>query len=343
MDLNLKKIKKPKVMIISGPTASGKTKVAIDLAKAVRSSVGISVEIVNFDSLLFYRELKIGTAAPSLQEMQEVPHHLVGIVSVRNPLNANSFMLLAQEIIAKLHQQDIVPLLVGGSGFYLRALLHGMYESPSTPSIIKSKSDELYLNEGIVPFLRILEQEDSDSLQKLHINDHYRIRRAVEHYWTHGTKFSLLKDLWERQQKQHQEQHQERHQNIHGWELLHFYLEVPSVTHRQLIAERVDVMLENGLQEEVTGLLAQGFSGEEKPLQSIGYKEMVDCCQSKNDDNAERMGAIIQTVREKIITSTRRLAKAQRTWFRKVIDKQQYNPLLCRKHIFDQGSKFCIS
>mgnify|MGYP001386056894 CR=1 FL=1 len=127
-----------KVIIISGPTASGKTKVSLKLIQKGKQK-NIPFAIVNFDSLLFYNELNIGTAKPTIEELDQFPHHMVNIASITNPLNASDYYKKAIPIIQKLHEDNIIPILVGGSGFYLRSLIKGMYKCPTISNELKEK------------------------------------------------------------------------------------------------------------------------------------------------------------------------------------------------------------
>ncbi|MFA5584489.1 MAG: tRNA (adenosine(37)-N6)-dimethylallyltransferase MiaA, partial [Bacteriovoracaceae bacterium] len=201
-----------KVIVVSGPTACGKTKISIDLA------IKFNAEVVNFDSLLLYKEISIGTAKPTSYEMNGVPHHMIDVATISDPLNASSYALNALPVINDIHRRGKNVILTGGSGFYLQALLKGMYDSPTTPPHISQRSDELYQAEGIGPFLEILKIEDINSFKRYHENDHYRIRRAVEHFWTHGTPLSEIRE------SKDQENQKLVDGNIHGWDLLHIYL-----------------------------------------------------------------------------------------------------------------------
>lgn len=294
------------VCVISGPTASGKTKTSLELCRLFPEA-----EVVNFDSLLFYKELNIGTAKPDAEETAACPHHLIDIRSAKDPLNAADFQDLALQEIARLHERGKIPVLTGGSGFYLQALIYGMFDSSGADQDTRERSDHLYKEEGIAPFLEILAQKDPESRARYHENDHYRIRRAVEHLWTTGSKFS--------DQRHAMMERRERDSNAVrlGWELFHAYLDIPKDLHFQIICERTKQMLANGLIEEVEGLLLNGFTGKEKPLGSIGYKETIQYLEGKLDR---------AQLEERINISTRQLAKAQRTWFKKV-EKNMYNPL----------------
>lgn len=287
-----------KLLIVSGPTATGKTHAAILLGQIFGG------EVVNFDSLNFYSQLNIGTAKPSLRERSLVPHHLFDVASISAPMNAADFVKRALPVINEVHARKKLPILVGGSGFYLQALVEGMWDSPTTPLEVQAKSDQLYKQSGISPFIEVLESHDPLSHQRLHANDHYRIRRATEHFWTHGTPFSAAKNNFQSQHTQ-------------SWDVFHAYLDIPKEDHWKIIENRSQKMVEFGLIQEVRELLQQGYIGTEKPLQSIGYKETIDWIQGV-------YGSDQTAYLERLSINTRRLAKSQRTWFKKK-DKIQYD------------------
>lgn len=292
------------ICIISGPTASGKTSTSIELAKQFGG------EIVNFDSLLFYRELNIGTAKPTKEEMQNIVHHQINTHSAKNPINAADYIQATLPLINELHNQEKIVYLVGGSGFYLQALLYGMFESTTTPKEILQQSDSLYEAHGIAPFLEILKANDPQSLEKYHANDHYRIRRAVEHFWANGSAFSESRHSMD-QKRSNGPMYQFK------WNVFHAYLDIPKEKHWDLIQKRTEQMINEGLLDEVRNLLNSNFTGKEKPLQSIGYKETQDFLSGKIETISE--------LEERISISTRQLAKSQRTWFKKQ-KKYNYDP-----------------
>jgi tRNA dimethylallyltransferase len=309
-----------KVIVISGPTASGKTSISIDLAKK------FGAEIVNFDSLLLYKEINIGTAKPTQEEQSLVPHHMIDVTSISHPMNAANYANHALPVVNHLLSAGKLVLLVGGSGFYLQALLRGMYDSPTTPPEILKKSNELYEHSGINPFREVLKLHDPASYDRYHENDHYRIRRAVEHWWSHGTP------LFEERLKKESANQNLQKSNIHGWDVLHLYLNLPKEEHLNIISNRTDQMINSGLIEEVRGLINNGFSGNEKPLQAIGYKETLDFIAGKLTNREE--------LKERIIISTRQLAKSQRTWFNRDEEKREFHPLDQKSEIFDQVDEF---
>lgn len=309
-----------KVIVISGPTASGKTDLAVELA------LKFGGEVVNFDSLLLYREITIGTAKPTEDERRSVPHHLIDVRSIKDPMNAADYAREAFPVVEKLLSENKIVFLAGGSGFYLQALLKGMYDSPTTPEEITKRSDELYEKEGIQPFLEILKTNDLKSIERYHENDHYRIRRAVEHWWTTGSPLSLA-----RKEKDAANEVLDR-PTIHNWDVLHIYLDLPKEEHLKIIERRTDRMLSGGLIEEVQNLLAQGFTGLEKPLQSIGYKETLDYING--------VFKSLDECRERIVISTRQLAKSQRTWFNRDKTKKTFHPINDKEKILSEVETF---
>lgn len=317
---------KNKLIIISGPTASGKTSTSIQLAKHISHTLKRKVSIINFDSLLFYQELSIGTAKPTAIEMSNIPHYLVGTSSINTPLNAAQYIKDAEAIIRKLHQDNEIVILVGGSAFYLRALLKGMYESASTDDQIKKEATELLKNSGISPIIDFLKVHDPDVFKYLHENDHYRLVRAYEHFKSTGTKISEQKKLLDENDPY------DLSKINHPWDILHFYLDLDKELHQKLIRQRTKTMFELGLENEVRALLNQGFDPQLKPLQSIGYKETIDYIRgnySTLDDCIER-----------IVISTRQLAKSQRTFFKKIHPKTEVNPLLDQQKILEITESF---
>jgi tRNA dimethylallyltransferase len=306
-----------KVIVISGPTASGKTDISIELARTLGG------EIVNFDSLLLYKEITIGTAKPTKEEQGEIPHHMVDVASISSPLNAADYAKMALPIIQKLLEQKKLVYLVGGSGFYLQALLKGMYDSPTTAKEITEKSDALYEEQGIAPFLEFLKQNDFASFERYHENDHYRVRRAVEHYWNTGTPLS---------EKRAEKDQEVIESNIHGWKVLHLHLDLPKDEHLKIIEKRTQRMLQTGLIDEVKNLLSVGFTGQEKPLQSIGYKEVLEFISGTFKD--------LNECEERIVISTRQLAKSQRTWFNRISNKLSFHPLQDKAQILSESRKF---
>ena len=297
---------KDKVIIISGATATGKTKLSI---KIVQNFPSFNFGVVNFDSLLFYKELNIGTAKPSQEELELVEHHLVSIESISNEINASSFVEKASLKIEEIISERKIPVLVGGSTFYLRALIKGMYNSPTTSLEIKKEVENILKTEGSNYFSNYLKIHDFESYESIHENDFYRIQRAYEHYQMTGKKISEEKINSKKNGAYNFSE------NIRvNWDILHLNLNLEKEVHWKIMHERVQRMLEEGLVDEVSNLLANGFTGKEKALQSIGYKETLSYLQGEIKTKEELI--------EKIYFSTRRLAKSQKNFLKKIEPKE---------------------
>ncbi len=310
-----------KTIIVSGPTGCGKTSTSIEIGKYLKTN-GIDSVIVNFDSLCFYKELNIGTAKPNKKERAEHPHTLVDVVSINEDFNSSHFIKLAEEEIEKLHEKGIIPILVGGSAFYLRALIKGMYETQATPDSIKQKIEELLENEGLSALILKLEELDPKAMEALHPNDEYRIIRALEHCMTTGQKWSEQK-----QQKDNIDPYDLANNIEKDWDIFHVYLNIPKEEHYPLIETRARKMVEAGLIEEVRNLMNQGHTGEEKAMGSIGYKEVVSWLADEDEDKEKLI--------EQIFIHTRQLAKSQRTFFNKIHPKNTYHPLSDKNKILN--------
>ncbi len=316
-----------KIILISGPTATGKTKTSIQLAKSL-ALAGLNAQVINFDSLLFYKEISIGTAKPTAIEQSGIPHHLISINSITEELNASHYIDLAKKLITEFHDKKIIPILVGGSAFYLRALIKGMYAendiANSDKNIIKVKWQTIVKNSGINPVIHFLKVNDPEALTIYHTNDHYRLIRAAEHFDLTGNKISI--------QKKSFDDLNPYDFSSSNYNLLHFYLDIPKDLHFEYIFKRVHEMLENGLIGEVEQLLKNGHSKKLKPLQSIGYKETIDFLEGKISSTEE--------LRELIAIHTRQLAKSQRTFFKKITPKIELNPLIDHGKIEKQSLEF---
>lgn len=314
------------IIIITGPTASGKTQISIDIALLIQNELKKDVSVINFDSLLFYKEISIGTAKPTLEERQNITHHMVDVASISSPMNAADFIKMGDQIIADELAKDKICILVGGSAFYLRALLKGMYESASPSDEIKNQVESMLKEEGISSIISYLKEHDPEILNHLHENDHYRLSRAVEHHLMTGSPISLEK------KKMDDLDPYDFSSNIKDWNIFHVYLDLPRDEHYQIILKRTKKMIEDGLLDEINQLKVAGFTMQEKPLASIGYKESIEYLNNQFKSLDECI--------ERIAISTRQLAKSQRTFFNKIKPKNEYHPLNNREQIFTDVKNF---
>ena len=315
-----------KLIVVAGPTASGKTKTSIEIAKVIQNELKLEAAIVNFDSLLFYKELSIGTAKPTMEERQGIEHHMIDIESIKTPMNASQFIKKGEEVIRELFTKNKIVILVGGSAFYLRALLKGMYDSQTTSTELKEKYRTLYKEEGIGFFLEHLKINDPQSLINYHANDHYRLTRAVEHFEATGTKISDQKKELDSLNPY------DFSTIIHPWDVLTIYLDLPRDEHFNIIVKRTEEMFEAGFIEEVETLEKDGFTLGERPLVSIGYKEILEFKQGLFANQKDCI--------ERIAISTRQLAKSQRTFFNRITPKESFNPIHDQVKIKDRVISF---
>ncbi|WP_127714927.1 tRNA (adenosine(37)-N6)-dimethylallyltransferase MiaA [Halobacteriovorax sp. HLS] len=322
-------MKQNKIFFISGPTATGKTSTSINLCRHLNENNCLS-EIVNFDSLVFYKELSIGTAKPTQEEMGNCKHHFVGMNSAKEPINASDFINMADKLLENLTNQGICPIFVGGSAFYLRAFIKGMYESQPISDKVRNDSQKIFEQEGIQFFRDFLKKNDISSYNNLHENDHYRNIRAYEFFIQNNCPISDEK-------KKHDENspYDFSINRLKNYSLHHIYLDLDKQEHWNIILNRCHQMVKDGLINEVRDLLTNGFTGNEKPLQSIGYKETIQFLNNEFKDQNEYI--------ERMAISTRQLAKSQRTFFKKVVPKKSYHPILDRSKIIEDAQIFIQS
>jgi len=244
----------PAVLVVVGPTASGKSELAARLAEQYTG------EVVNADSMQVYRGMDIGTAKPSAELLQRVPHHLLSIVPPDVNYTAADFQQEARRVIGEIHVRGNLPIVVGGTGLYIRALLHGLSPSPGGDEDFRAELTEIADREGNGVLLDRLRAVDPETAARLHINDRLRIIRALEVYQQSGRPFSA---------------YQSGHGFAEEWcASLKIGIDVPRDELYRRINLRVERMLADGLVEEVQGLLAAGYGRDLKSLRSIGYKEI---------------------------------------------------------------------
>lgn len=279
------------VLAILGPTATGKS----ELAMAVAGELG--GEIVNADSLQAYRGLDIGTAKPSLEDRARVPHHLIDILEPHERYSAGEFARRAQEAIAEISERGRVPVVVGGSGLYLRALFEGISPVPQGDPEVRRGLRERLAAEGLGTLRDELARLDPETAARLTAGDSQRILRALEVALVSGKPLSA----WISEQPF-------GIQRIAG---IRVGLTLPRSILYDRIAGRVARMMEAGWVEEVAGLLGRGLSPDLPAFQAIGYRQLVRYLEG--DGSLEQAAA-------EIVQETRRFAKRQETWFRKEPD-----------------------
>jgi tRNA dimethylallyltransferase len=278
---------KTKLLVVVGPTGSGKSDLALRLA------LEIDAEIVNADSMQVYRGLDIGTAKPGPEDLACVPHHLLGTVAPQVNFSASDFRNAAVEAIADIERRGKRVIVVGGTGLYIRALLDGLVDSPEGDPELRLQFADLSGQQ----LLERLQQVDPETAARLHPNDRVRLVRALEVFSQTGRPISAFR-------------------GEHGFagsyfDTLKIGIQVERQELYQRINGRVDRMVENGLVTEVAGLLATGLSREFKAMRSIGYKEIS--AYLEGELTLDQAVALIKR-------DSRRYAKRQMTWFSKEND-----------------------
>ena len=278
--------KKPQVIVICGPTGIGKTAVGIALANEY------GAEIISADSMQIYRRMDIGTAKPTARELRAARHHLVDICEPDEPFDAAAFVRTARLAAAEIMARKRIPIVVGGTGLYIKAFLHGLFEADAVDPALRARLQNEAVELGSEALYRRLEAVDPAAAQRLHPNDSVRILRALETIETSGKTISKF--------------HSEHEFKDAPYSALKIGLEMDREKLYRRIDQRVDAMLSAGLEGEVRQLLADGFGAELKSMQSIGYRHMVDFIQGRlSREECERT----------LKRDTRRYAKRQFTWF----------------------------
>lgn len=276
------------VLAIVGPTATGKSRLGMALARELGG------EIVNADALQVYRGFDVGTAKPSPEEQEQVPHHLIDILEPWEPYSAGEFARRAREAIADIRERGRVPIVVGGSGLYLRALFEGISPVPPGDPEVRRRLRERLGEEGLEALRSELLKVDPETAERLKPGDTQRILRALEVAKVSRKPLSA----WIREQPF----------GIQGIAATRVGLTLPRSILYDQIAGRVARMMEEGWLEEVAGLVRQGLSPDLPAFQAIGYRQLV----RHLEGNGSLEEAIAETVQ-----ATRRFAKRQETWFRK--------------------------
>jgi len=277
----------PRVIVVCGPTGVGKTRTAIHLAKQFNG------EIIGADSMQIYRQMDIGTAKPTTEERARVPHHMVDIVDPETPYDAARYAKDAGDLVRALHDRGVVPVVAGGTGLYIKALIYGLFDSRPPEPDIRRNLEHLAEVKGADFLHQQLTVCDPQAAAGIHSNDRFRIIRALETYQATGRPISA-----------HQQKHRFAQPRFTAFKI---GLTMPRADLYARIDQRVDQMVAEGLLEEIRGLLAKGYDADLKSMQSIGYRHMVDHLQNGVDWP--------ETLRL-LKRDTRRYAKRQLTWFR---------------------------
>ena len=277
----------PLLVAILGPTASGKTALSLELATRFHG------EIVNCDSVAMYREFHIGTAKPSAEEQARAPHHLFDVIEPASFASAGEYARRAREVLRAIQQRDALPIVVGGTGLYLRALLDGLFPGPERSEELRERLRQRAQEKGSRHLHRILQRIDAQAASRIHANDVPKMIRAIE-------VCVAAKQPMSQQWKAGREP-------LTGFDILRIGLDPNRAELYRRIHERVLAMFDAGLVEETQQLLKK-FGDAARPLSSIGYKQVVQLLKGEIDREAA-----VDAVQQ----AHRNYAKRQMTWFRR--------------------------
>ena len=272
---------------LTGPTASGKTEIGLELAER------LSAEIVSLDSMTLYREMDIGTAKPTIDQQRRVPHHLIDILAPDEEYSLSNYVDAAKAAIAEIRSRGREVLFVGGTPLYLKSLLRGIFQGPPADWEFRQQIEEELLSVGLPALHERLQQVDPLSAAKLHPHDKRRIIRALEVYRLTGRPISHLQTQFDEGRPAEQ-----CRVFVVGW---------PRDVLHGRIQRRVEAMFAAGLVDEVRGILARHRSLSRTARQAVGYREVIQ--------GLEQGSPPAETI-ESVKTRTRRFARHQETWFR---------------------------
>ena len=285
-----------KVIVVIGPTSVGKTKMGVALAKKLNG------EVISGDSMQVYRQMDIGTAKVTIEEMEGVTHHCIDILDPKDQYSVHDFQQTVRKQITEITNRGHVPIIVGGTGLYIKAALYDYTFSEMENNHDKiNKKYKDYTNEQLYAHLK---QIDEESAKILHFNNRRRVLRAIEIYEQTGQKKSEMINEQE---------------HICLYDAYFVGLTLPRELLYERINLRVDLMMKNGLQGEMESLIKQGLTRENQSMKAIGYKEWFDYFEGKCDLNE---------VSENIKKHSRQYAKRQYTWFKNQFDVHWYDVCL---------------
>ena len=292
--------KKP-LIVLTGPTAVGKTNLSIRLAKKIGG------EIISADSMQIYKKMNIGTAKISPEEMAGVPHYLVDELDPGEEFNVVAFQQMAKKAMKQIYENGHIPIVVGGTGFYIQALLHDVaFEQHETEEKYRQELVALEQEKGREYLYEMLKQADPEYAAIVHSNNVKRVIRALEYYHETGRKLS--------------EHNAQQRENSSPYQFVYLVLNDEREILYDRIDRRVDQMMEAGLLQEVEALVKEGYERTLVSMQGLGYKEFFDYFDGK---------CTLEETVDIIKRDTRRFAKRQLTWFRREkevcwMNKQDY-------------------
>ena len=294
---------KTKVLVIFAPTASGKTALTRELFSPQGSHFILKAEIISADSQAVYKEMDIGTAKPDAALQKEILHHLINLLSPDQQYNVSDFVNAADKACEEIAARGNLPVVVGGTGFYIRNFLYGLAPTPVSDEKLRNQLKDRIAKEGNQALYDELIKIDPQSAAKIHPNDAYRICRALEVYYLSGKKRS--------------EYHSESQGRLRDkFDFTFLVLQPPRDVLYDRIRRRVDLMFEAGLEEEVKTLIAKGYTKDSPGMKAIGYSEWFD------EEGSLYGPEKVEEIKEAIKHHSTKYAKKQYTYIRDITGSQ---------------------
>lgn len=296
--------KKGSLIVITGPTAVGKTELSVALAKKIDG------EIISADSVQVYKHMDIGSAKITKAEMQGIPHHLIDICEPAEAFNIARFKDLSKQAVNEIFSRGKIPIIAGGTGFYIQSLIYDIDFKETATDGTRTKYEEMLREKGEAYLHALLKERDPEAAAAIHPNNAKRVIRALEYFEQTGTKIST--------------HNEEERRKESPYNFAYFVLNLPREKLYDRINRRVDMMLEDGLLDEVKSLVASyGVTDDMVSMQALGYKEILDYL----NGNTTLEDAIYTIKRD-----TRHFAKRQLTWFKREreviwLDKEEHATL----------------
>ncbi len=285
------------LIILTGPTAVGKTALSVRLAKAVGG------EIISADSMQVYRHMDIGSAKITKEEMEGIPHHLINVLNPGEEFNVTTFQKLAKKAVEEIYSRAHIPIVAGGTGFYIQALLYDIdFTENGEDTSIRDELEALGREKGAEYLHNLLKDIDPESAGEIHANNQKRVIRAIEYYRQTG---ELISEHNKRERKKQS-----------PYDFLYYVVNTDRSILYDRIDQRVDLMVQEGLVKEVEDLKAMGCTRDMVSMQGLGYKEILDYL--LGDSTLEEAVYILKR-------DTRHFAKRQLTWFKRERDVRWLN------------------
>ncbi|EDO06991.2 tRNA dimethylallyltransferase [Babesia bovis T2Bo] len=304
---------KPKIIVVLGPTATGKTEASIELALKLKTH-NITAEIINADSMQVYKGFDVGTAKPTLDQMQRVRHHLLGTVPPTQMYNASQYVHTAQSLIAEIHANNVLPIIVGGTNLYIEGLL---WPSILDMRLQNSETTDAYHGKSVVQLYDELMKLDPQRAAMLHCNDRKRITRSLDVIKTSGMKHSDLIAV----------RLSEKQEAGSKYDSILFAMHCDPTEHRKRIKRRCHKMIEDGIVDECKELInlieTNAIDKHKGICQSIGYKELIPIIRDTIGNNADIDEQTKELCIEKLEIATWQYARRQRTWITNRFKKSQ--------------------